>query len=302
MSVVQRFYMSRFGVSLAASLAAKFKPGIAYRFSRALSRMIASQRRLSIVRAVRANQWVVAQGRLKLEQLDRRVEQVFFSRFQSIYDLHHYLNDHQAVKQMVLFTSSMERVLHRLKEGKKGLMVVIPHMGNFDFVGQEVIRRGHTFQALTLPRPASGYIQENAIRSQSGMEVTPISRDSIRQAQDRLKAGGAVMTGLDRPLSSSRYRPRFFGLYASMPVLHVRLALEAQVPIVVVANIKLEDGRYKIFASEPICMQRYTNRARELILNAETVLNVAEGFIRCTPGQWGMFYPVWPEVLEKSII
>ena len=299
MSTVQKFYTSRFGVSLAAGLAAKFEPGIAYRFSRALARLIASQRRLPIVRAVRANQWVINQGRLALDQLDRNVEQVFFSRFQSVYDLHHYLNDRLALKRMVLFSASMERVLQLLRDGKRGLMVVIPHLGNFDFVGQEVIRKGYTFQALTLPRPSSGYLQENAIRSQIGMEITPITRESIRQARNRLRAGGAVMTGLDRPLPVSRYRPRFFGRPAPMPVLHVRLALEADVPVVVVANTKQEDGRYKIFASEPIPMQRYSNRAKELIENAESVLKVAEDFIRRTPGQWGMFYPVWPEVLEK---
>jgi phosphatidylinositol dimannoside acyltransferase len=296
MSAVQKFYMSRFGVNIAAALAAKFEPGIAYRFTTALSRLIVSQRRLPIVRAVRANQWVVTQGRLSCEQLDRRVEQVFFSRFQSIYDLHHYLNDHLAVKRMVLFAASMERILQRLREGKNGLMVVIPHLGNFDFVGQEVIRRGYTFQALTLPRPRSGYSQENEIRSQTGMEITPVSKDSVRQAKQRLKAGGAVMTGLDRPLSDPRYWPKFFGRPAPMPVLHVRLALEADVPVVVIANIKLEDGRYKTFASDLITMQKFSNRARELIQNAETVLKVAEDFIRNTPGQWGMFYPVWPDV------
>jgi phosphatidylinositol dimannoside acyltransferase len=278
------------------------EPVMAYRFSRALSRLIASQRKLSIVRAVRANQWVINKGSLTLEQLDKSVEQVFYSRFQSIYDLNHYLNNKMAMKRMVIFSASMERILQSLREGEKGLMVVIPHLGNFDFVGQEVVRRGQAFQALTLPRPGSGYMQENAIRSRSGMEITPISKEAIRQAQERLKAGGAVMTGLDRPLSNSRYRPRFFGRPAPMPVLHVRLALEADVPVVVVANFKQEDGRYRIFASEPINMQRYSNRAKELIQNAETVLKVAEDFIRRTPGQWGMFYPVWPEILEKSAI
>ncbi len=300
MNAVQKFYMSRFGVSLAATLATKFEPGIAYRFSRAVSRLIAAQGKLSIVRAVKANQWVVSQGRATSEQLDRLVEQVFFSRFQTIYDLYHYLNDHLSLKRMVIFAASMERVLEHLREGKKGVMVVIPHLGNFDFVGQEVIRRGYSFQALTLARPGSGYMQENAIRSQTGMEITPISRESIRQAQNRLRDGGAVMTGLDRPLTSSRYRPSFFGRPAPMPVLHVRLALEADVPVVVVANTKQEDSRYKIFASEPIYMQKYSNRAKELVHNAEAVLKVAEDFIRRTPGQWGMFYPVWPEVLGKT--
>jgi phosphatidylinositol dimannoside acyltransferase len=298
-TMIQKFYMSRFGVGLATSLAAKLEPGVAYRFSRAASRLLASQHRLPVVRAVRANLWVITRGHLNPEQLDKYVENVFFSRFQSIYDLHHYLSDNEALRRMVRFTASMERILQRLKEAREGLMVVIPHLGNFDFVGKAVINRGHSFQALTFPRPSSGYLQENAIRSELGMEITPISRDALRQAENRLSAGGAVMTGLDRPLANARYRPRFFGRPAPMPVLHVRLAIKTGVPIVVVGNTKQEDGSYKIFASEPIRMQRHSNRTKELVSNAETVLNVASEFIRQTPGQWGMFYPVWPEVFEN---
>lgn len=300
--MIQKFYMSRFGVGLAANLASKLKPGIAYRFSRILSRLLASRHRLPVVRAVRANLWVVSQGRMNPDQLDRCVENVFFSRFQSVYDLHHYLYDQPALKRMVQFTASMERIIQRLREGKEGLMVVIPHLGNFDFVGQAVIQRGISFQALTLPRPSSGYLRENFVRAQLGMEVTPISREALRKAEFRLRAGGTVMTGLDRPLPDARYHPRFFGRPAPVPVLHVRLAIKTNVPVVVIANTKQEDGSYKIFASELIRMQRYSNRAKELVWNAEAVLNVAAEFIRRSPGQWGMFYPVWPEVLKNPAI
>ena len=104
------------------------------------------------------------------------------------------------------------------------------------------------------------------------------------------------MTGIDRPIADTRYRPRFFGRPASLPVVHVQLALKTNVPVYVVAAIMRPDHTYEIHTSEPIEMQRYKDRETELIENAETILKIAEDYIRMAPVQWSMFYPVWPEV------
>jgi len=46
-------------------------------------------------------------------------------------------------------------------------------------------------------------------------------------------------------------------------------------------------------------MESYPDRHQEIILNAERVLSIAEAAIRRAPQQWAMFYPVWPEMLDK---
>jgi KDO2-lipid IV(A) lauroyltransferase len=97
----------------------------------------------------------------------------------------------------------------------------------------------------------------------------------------------------------SKYCPRFFGRPASMPVLHILLALKTNAPVVVTAAIMRPDGIYQFFASDFIAMQPHSDRHTEILLNAERVLSVAEGFIRQAPQQWAMFYPVWPEALEE---
>ena len=65
------------------------------------------------------------------------------------------------------------------------------------------------------------------------------------------------------------------------------------------AAIVQPDGIYHIVASDPIEMQLIPDRENEMILNAEKVLSVAEGFIRQAPHQWAMFYPVWPNAQKE---
>jgi KDO2-lipid IV(A) lauroyltransferase len=121
----------------------------------------------------------------------------------------------------------------------------------------------------------------------------------MREATERLRQGGLVMTGLDRPLTGSNYRPRFFGYPSALPVTHIALAIKARVPVVVAAVQRQANGKYLVDASEPIEMESYPDHHTELERNAESVLKCAEEFIRRVPQQWVMYYPVWPEALAE---
>jgi lauroyl/myristoyl acyltransferase len=63
--------------------------------------------------------------------------------------------------------------------------------------------------------------------------------------------------------------------------------------------IKQSDGKYHFLFSEPIEMQLHSDKHTEIILNAENILHVAEGFIRHDPSQWAMTFPVWPEAMNQ---
>jgi KDO2-lipid IV(A) lauroyltransferase len=98
-------------------------------------------------------------------------------------------------------------------------------------------------------------------------------------------------------LQSDR-QPRFFGRPAVLPIHHIYLALKTHVPIVVALSRLEEDGKYHIYASPAIEMDSYTDRADELLINAEKLLDVAAGYIRQSPRQWLIYQPVWPEILN----
>jgi len=111
------------------------------------------------------------------------------------------------------------------------------------------------------------------------------------------------VTGVDRPLSTSedaKYRPRFFGRAAALPVFHIRLALKHNLPIIVVGGARKANGCYSVWASDPIPMQRHSDMVQETVQNAEAVLAVIADYIRQAPEQWAMYYPVWPETLDQA--
>jgi KDO2-lipid IV(A) lauroyltransferase len=91
-----------------------------------------------------------------------------------------------------------------------------------------------------------------------------------------------------------------FDRLANMPVFHIRLAIKQNIPITVLGGCRKSDGRYRVWASAPIPMQRSADLVQETVQNAETVLNVISENIRRAPEQWAMYYPVWPEVLEHA--
>ena len=70
-------------------------------------------------------------------------------------------------------------------------------------------------------------------------------------------------------------------------------------PIIVFATLKQPDGKYHLLFSDPIEMQPHPDKHTEIILNAEAILQVAEGFIRQDPAQWSMTFPVWPDILDQ---
>jgi lauroyl/myristoyl acyltransferase len=173
------------------------------------------------------------------------------------------------------------------------------HMSNFDMAFQMGGLMGVKAVSITLPKFNSAYQKQYDQRRKSGMNVIPASFGSIKYAVDHARSGGSIITAVDRPDSSSVYRPKFFGPTAELPVHHVFIALKAHVPVIVAAIQKQTDGKYHFYFSDPIEMESYPDRHEEILINAERVLHVAEGHIRQNPAQWSMTFPVWPEALNQ---
>ena len=135
------------------------------------------------------------------------------------------------------------------------------------------------------------------MRKRTGMHLVPASLSTLRQAVRHLEQGGIVLTGMDHPVSDSKYRPRFFGHESCLPTHYVSLALRARVPIAIMAAIRQEDGAYQTLSSEPMELAYDSDHEKEILSNAENLLHRAEEFIRLAPEQWNIPMPVWPQFL-----
>jgi len=296
---VQEVMNGRLGIGFALWLGRVTPPGVAHRLNSFIADRVAGRRSYDMVRAVRANQWVVSGGTLSADGLDQRVRETFRHTARCLYDYYHHLDDPTAMDSLVTYEPRVDELLTALSHGDETAILVGPHLSNFDLVARAIATRGVGLMALSFSQPGSGYQWQNELRRRWGIDVAPASTASLLKAARRLRAGGTVMSGLDRPLPGSPYRPRFFGRPAPLSAMHVMLGLKTGVPVYVLAAVMRPDGVYDINVSDRIEMVPGADRRAALVANAERVLAAAEDFIRLAPSQWSMFYPVWPEALEE---
>jgi len=297
---LQHLLNSRLSIALGYTLS-KVPTAIGYRVAHWLANFLASRKNNLMVRSVRANQWVVNDMRPTAQDLDLLVRRTYQSAARSLYEFWHYVGNSQAVLDMVEFDASFFDTIAQVRQRKRGALLVVPHISNFDLIGRAAVYNGINIHILSYPQPSGGYRWQNALRQLPGLTVTPMSIAALRQASNTLHEGGIVVTGIDRPLPTqdSKYEVSFFGRPATLPVFHIRLALKHNLPIVVIGGRRNANGRYHVWAFPPIPMQPSDDLVHETVRNAESVLDVLARVIRKAPDQWAMFYPVWPEALEQ---
>ena len=286
---------SKWATGLALGVGKMMPPSIGHRLARRTAARIAANADDPMVQAVRANQWMASRGTLKGDDLEAAVQEQFAYSGRFLYDLYHVMEDPKALMGMVAVDETFERVLAEDKERPHVYAGV--HLGNFDLIGRALGHCGWDQQLLSIAEPNEGYQWQNEMRERYGFEVTPVSIEALKHAARRLADGGSVTTGLDRPLTDAKQFPRFFGRPAPMPLLHIRLAMRAKVPVVVISALLGDDGKYRLQASEPLEMETGGDTGADMIANGERALREAEKLIALAPRQWAMPHAVWPDIV-----
>ncbi len=261
--------------------------------------VVGSLRKLPLIQAIRANQWVLHNQQLTRKELNRFPRLVFRSAAKCFFDYLYFLSRPEKLEEIIRFSPEAEAAITRIANNEP-CVVVCPHLSNFDLMGYALALNDINVQVLSYPDPVATYRWQNELRQRRSVTVTPMSLSAFRQARQRLREGGSVLTGLDRPLEKGfheKYQPHFFGHPAHLPVTYVRMALEAEVPVFVFAAVYLPDGIYYLEGSAPIWLERYDDLETEILTNTHKVLGEAEKIIKKYPQQWAMFYPVWPQFL-----
>lgn len=288
---------SRIGMSMARGLGRAVPRVMADRvISLAASRFLADAD-LDLVRASRVNQWVVSGGTLAGAALDAAVRANVLEMARLLYDLYHVLGDRRAEDAAVVIDDEFQALLELERSGAGPFVYVGAHLGNFDIVGRALGFHGWHMQILSVPEPTDAYRWQNELREEAGHTLTPVSLDALKTAARGLAEGRSVLTGLDRPLPRpDKVMPVFFGRPAPLPLLHVRLAMKAGCPVIVLAAPRAADGRYRLAASPPIPMEPGPQTPERLAVNAERCLAYVEQWVTAAPELWAMPHVVWPDV------
>ncbi len=293
---LQKFVTSRFGVGLGLAIGSVIPTQLGYRLGDWGTSKLANRIHSPMVQSVRQNQWVIRGGNLSQQELNQAVQEVFSHAGHCFIDLYQNMKKPEGIKALVLDSPQVKALIRQSQEGSQGAFIVAPHISNFDLCLLALAYRGLQGQVLTYGQPTGGYQLQNDLRAETGLQITPVSPEVHQQAVENMRTGGFVITAVDRPIRRKAHSLTFFGRPCPLPAGHIRMAMEAQVPVIVASASMDKHGFYHVHISDPIPMENHNDQASAIQFNGERVLQEIETRIRRNPGQWLMYYPAWPEV------
>jgi KDO2-lipid IV(A) lauroyltransferase len=181
---------------------------------------------------------------------------------------------------------------------KRGLLLLTPHLGNWELGAPFLAQRGIKLLVITQQEPAAGLTEHRqSSRARWGIETLVIGEDAFAflEVIRRLEAGAAVALLVDRPALSSATRVQLFG----RPFLASKAAAElaratgcSLMPVVVIRQTR----GYQAQALPEIIYDRKalgSRPARDEL--TQQVISVFEPLIRQHLAQWYHFVPIWPK-------
>ncbi|MEU4795526.1 phosphatidylinositol mannoside acyltransferase [Streptomyces sp. NPDC023327] len=185
-------------------------------------------------------------------------------------------------------------------EAGKGVVVALPHLGNWDLAGAWVAGKLDTPFTTVAERlkPESLYDRFVAYRESLGMEVLPHTGGAaFGTLARRLRAGGLVCLVADRDLSASGVEVKFFGDTARMPAGPAMLAQHtgaALLPVTLWYDGPVMRGRIH----PPVDVPETGTRAEKTSAMTQALADAFATGIAEHPEDWHMLQRLWLADLE----
>jgi lauroyl/myristoyl acyltransferase len=184
----------------------------------------------------------------------------------------------------------------------KGLVLALPHTGNFDVSGIWLVAHSGPFTTVNERlRPESLYERFVAYRESLGFEILPSEGGAYRVLMERLRANKIVCLVADRDLSRRGIPVTFFGEETRMPAGPARLAAATGAQLLIVDNTFTDDG-WGVRVHTPLLVH-----GREDV--APTTQRMADAFaadIANHPTDWHMMQKLWladlAEERQKALV
>jgi KDO2-lipid IV(A) lauroyltransferase len=180
----------------------------------------------------------------------------------------------------------------------RGVVVALPHSGNWDMAGLWFVGRHGQFSTVVEHlAPEALYQRFVAYRGSLGFDIVPLTGDETptRRLLHRLRAGGVVCLLADRDLTGAGMAVEFFGATARMPLGPARLAAATGATLLVVGCWFTADG-WGIRFHPPVPVPD-----RSAVMRAtQTVADCFATDIAAHPQDWHMLQPMWIDDLSAT--
>jgi KDO2-lipid IV(A) lauroyltransferase len=184
----------------------------------------------------------------------------------------------------------------------RGVIVALPHMGNFEQAGAWVIARGAgTFTTVQERlKPESVYESFVRFRQTLGFEVLPLTGGTspFRTLAERLRAGGLVCLVSDRDLKETGVEVEMFGEKARIAST---AALAVYTGAALMPTATWFDGQdWGARINPEIPVPEHGTRAEKIAAVSQQLARVFEREIAAHPQDWHMLHRVFTADLEDN--
>jgi predicted RND superfamily exporter protein/lauroyl/myristoyl acyltransferase len=181
---------------------------------------------------------------------------------------------------------------------KRGILLLTPHLGNWEFGGPLLTQRGVTLQVITLAEPGEKFTElRQASRARWNIETIVIRDDPLAFVEiiQKLEMGATVALLMDRPPGPTAVAVDLFGKPFPASIAAAELA-RASGCVLLPVYLPRNNGSYEAHILSPIPYDRAALRARAARQElTQRIMGVFEPLIREYLDQWYHFVPVWPE-------
>ena len=191
-------------------------------------------------------------------------------------------------------TVTNEHLLLDAIAAKTGVIVTLPHAGNWDHAGAYFCAKGiHLVTVAEHLKPEKLFLKFLSYRQAMGMEVLPLDGRVLGTLEQRLRQGALVALIADRDLSRSGIDVSFFGGPSRMPPGPALLALKTKAPLIT-AFVSYTEAGIHIDFNEVSIPTSGSDEAKVLQI-VQSMAQLFENGISAHPQDWHMLQRIWTD-------
>ncbi|WP_242911336.1 phosphatidylinositol mannoside acyltransferase [Actinomadura terrae] len=233
----------------------------------------------------------------EIRVLSKKVLRSYFRYWLEVFRLPEY--DRERIVGGMRVTGE-KKIFSNLDAGR-GVVLALPHMGNYEHAGAWLVHNGHPFTTVAERlKPESLYDRFVEFREGLGMEVLAHKGASAfgRMAQ-RLRAGRPVCLVVDRDLTATGVDVEFFGATARMPAVAAALALQTGAALIPV-TLWYEGKYWAARVHEEVPVPGEGSRQEKIQAMTQETARVFQEGIAAHPEDWHMLQKVWVDDLAEA--
>lgn len=196
----------------------------------------------------------------------------------------------ERVKETVTVTRE-ELLTEPMRDGR-GVVITLPHAGNWDHAGSYFCGMG--FPLVTVAervKPEALFNKFLEYRQNMGMEVLALNSRSMATLMQRARDGALIALVADRDLSRSGIDVDFFGHPARMPAGPALLAVRTGIPLVTAFVSYTATGIHVEFNS--VAIPTEGSESERIAQVVQSCANIFAQGITKAPQDWHMLQRIW---------